>query len=173
MEKLVKLAAAEGLVAIPLTIYLLYICFVYYVLYSPHRLGSLIGGVQMALFVIFGLLSALVLTILFSGGRLMFQRRQESGLRWWGADMSAEMEPGFRMGLSAMTLAVAWWIAVVSLGLHFHVERSWNLPVSYRVIMACIAFPIADRPSAAMKIEENTERARDAVSRGESTADDG
>lgn len=168
MEKMVKATAAEMIVAVPLTIYNLYVCSGYYLFNFPYRIGSLIGSFQMFLFVGSVLLSIVVLALVWQGMSTMIEMRRTCGLKWWGADMDVDVEPGFRMATCGFSAVGAWWLASVSLGIASHADWPIYLPFIYHLIMAGILFRVVDQPAAFFRIERDAEKARDA----ERTQDD-
>jgi hypothetical protein len=113
LEKLVKVTAAEGLVAGPLTVIALSV-YVAYFFFGP---AAQIGTVQVLLLVGFVLLSSVVLLLVSQGFWLMVQQRRTQGVKWWGGDLDSGLDEALRMSFHMFSVLAGCWLLWMSLTL--------------------------------------------------------
>lgn len=122
MEKLVKVVVAEVLVAVPLNVASLCICFAYYIFGTTDQISIL----QMFLLLGFVLMSALFLTTVGSMVWIIMGQRRTQRVRWWGAQWlvkfngnsinnESEAEWGVRMAMRGFAVPVGWWLLLMSM----------------------------------------------------------
>ena len=111
LERLIKFSVAEALVAVPLTVLTLCICFAYYIFGIKSKVGTL----QVLLLLGFVLSSAFVLLFMTQGLWFMVQQRRTQGVRWWRDGIPSEAEFATGMALSLGIFVAAWWLLSMSL----------------------------------------------------------
>jgi len=111
LEKLVKLAVAEGMVAIPSTMFTLYTYFTHYIVRGWRQIGIL----QALLLLGFVLLSALMTFFAGYGLLMMVQQRRTHGVRWWSGGVDSQMELALRMSFMTISGVFGWWLMLMSL----------------------------------------------------------
>lgn len=139
-ERATKLLVAEGLISVPLTVYAVYASLVHYIFNSQGRITWAIA----MLLVVFALSGILALLMAWEGLHFMLNSRRTHGAGWWGANLEADMKPGFKMAMMALSQWGAFCLAILSATIQTHVEWSW--PLRYRIILGSIALPLVDRP---------------------------
>ena len=110
MEKLVKITAAEGLVAGPLTAFALCVYFAYF-FFGP---AARIGVVQVLMLVSYVVFSGVGLLFVSQGWLLMVQRRRAQGLDWWGGDLDSVLDEAWRMSFHVFSIITGLWLLAMS-----------------------------------------------------------
>jgi hypothetical protein len=111
LEKLVKITAAEGLIAGPLTVFALCVYLAYFFLGPAARIGI----IQVLLLVSYVLFAGVGLLLVSQGWLLMLQQRQAQGLNWWGGDLDAGLDEAWRMTFHMFSIIAGLWLLAMSL----------------------------------------------------------